>query len=113
MSEPTAGVLGPERRLGWTWTGGPDAQYTRLALTPDFQLTAWTLIVDGDETTVSLPDLMAAAAIDVLPVARYRFEILRVLNRSFDIDAYTNRGFNLYLRDSWSTGQGFFQITSP
>ncbi len=107
---PAGDTLGPDLTLGWTWDGGPDNQYTRLALTPEYQLTAWVLVVDGHVQTVALPDLVAAADIDVLPPARYRFEMLRVLNRGFDIDNYTNRGFNLYLRDSWSTNQTFFRI---
>jgi len=113
LAEPSSGIFGPDRRLAWRWDGGPEGQYTRLTLTPDFQMTAWTLIIDGATDHVTLPDLMAAADINVLPAARYRVELLRVLNRGFNIDSFTNRGFNLYLRDSWSTNRAYVTIEGP
>ena len=97
--------------LAFAWThGGPEGQFTRLALTPDSSITLWTLIVDGHERAALLPDLQAAAGLAPLPRGRYRLEVLRVLNRSFDIDNFTTRDFSLYLRDSWATNEAWFVL---
>lgn len=97
--------------LAFAWThGGPEGQFTRLALTPEGSITLWTLIVDGHERAALLPDLQAAAGLSPLPRGRYRLEVLRVLNRSFDIDNYTTRDFSLYMRDSWATNEAWFVL---
>ncbi len=93
--------------FAWTWTG-PANQYTQLRLTPDASITVWTMIVDGAQQLASLPDLQAAAGLAPLASGRYRLDVLRVLNRDFDIDDYTTRDFNLYARDSWSTNEAYF-----
>ena len=93
--------------FAWTWTG-PANQYTQLRLTPDASITVWTMIVDGAQQLALLPDLQAAAGLAPLASGRYRLDVLRVLNRDFDIDDYTTRDFNLYARDSWSTNEAYF-----
>jgi len=94
--------------FAWTWDGGPANQYTRLALTPDGSITVWTLIVDGAQQLALLPDLQAAAGLAPLAPGRYRLDVLRVLNRDFEIDNFTTRDFNLYARDSWATNEAYF-----
>jgi len=94
--------------FAWTWEGGPANQYTRLALTPDASITVWTLIVDGAQQLALLPDLQAAAGLAPLAPGRYRLDVLRVLNRDFEIDNFTTRDFNLYARDSWATNEAYF-----
>jgi len=96
--------------FAWTWDAGPANQYTQLRLTPEGQITAWTLIVNGAQQSVLLPDLEAAAGIIALPPGRVRFEVLRVLNLGFDIDSYTTREFSIYSRDSWSTNEATFYL---
>ncbi len=97
--------------FGWTWDGGPANQYTRLDLTPEGQITLWTLIVDGAVTTAYLPDLQTAAGITALPSqSRMRLGVLRVLNQNFDIDDYTTREFSIYARDSWTTNEAWFYL---
>lgn len=97
--------------LAFAWAhGGPEGQFTRLALTPEGSITLWTLIVDGRERSALLPDLQAAAGLSPLPRGRYRLEVLRVLNRTFDIDNFTTRDFSLYLRDSWATNEAWFVL---
>jgi hypothetical protein len=96
--------------FAWTWDGGPDGQYTRLALTPDASITVWTLIVEGLVQQALLPNLNAAAGLAPLASGRYRLEVLRVLNRNFDIDSYTTRDFSLYVRDAWATNEAYFFI---
>ncbi|MFO0751381.1 MAG: hypothetical protein U1F43_37790, partial [Myxococcota bacterium] len=96
--------------FAWTWDGGPPNQYTQLRLTPEASITLWTMIVGGDETSVLLPDLEAAAGISALPSGRIRFEVLRVLNANFSIDDYTTRDFSIYKRDSWSTNEAYFYL---
>lgn len=97
--------------LAFAWThGGPEGQFTRLALTPEGSITLWTLIVDGHARSALLPDLQAAAGLSPLPRGRYRLEVLRVLNRSFDIDNFTTRDFSLYMRDSWATNEAWFVL---
>lgn len=94
--------------FAWTWDGGPANQYTRLSLTPDASITVWTLIVDGAQQLALLPDLQAAAGLAPLAPGRYRLDVLRVLNRDFEIDSFTTRDFNLYARDSWATNEAYF-----
>lgn len=96
--------------FAWTWTGGPPNQYTRLGLTPDASITVWTLIVEGDQRVAVLPDLQAAAGLARLAPGRYRLDVLRVLNRNFEIDNFTTRDFNLYARDSWTTNEAYFFV---
>jgi len=95
--------------FAWTHTG-PEGQFTRLALTPEGSITLWTLIVEGSARAAMLPDLQVAAGLQPLPRGRYRLELLRVLNRSFDIDNYTTRDFSLYMRDSWATNEAWFVL---
>jgi hypothetical protein len=96
----------------WTWNG-VDAQYTRLAITPEASMTAWTVIIDGLKHTASLPDLSTISGLAPLGSGRHRLDILRVLNENFDIDGYSSREFSMYARESWSTQEAWFFIAPP
>jgi len=110
ITSPVHDAALDDLELAWSWSTGPASQYTQLRLIPDGMIAVWTLIVEGDEMSTTLPDLEAMAGIAALPTGRVRFEVLRVLNRNFDIDGYTTREFSVYARDSWSTNEAYFFV---
>ncbi len=93
--------------LGWKWSG-PDANYSQLSLREETGALLWTLIVDGPTGAAPLPDLGLLAGHKGVGQGPKRIEILRVLNRDFDIDEHSTRDFNLFLRDSWALDQFTF-----
>ncbi|MCC6623726.1 MAG: IPT/TIG domain-containing protein [Deltaproteobacteria bacterium] len=110
ITSPVHDATADALELAWAWSTGPASQYTQLRLIPDGMIAVWTLIVEGDQMSTTLPDLEAAAGIAALPTGRIRFEVLRVLNRNFSIDGYTTREFSIYARDSWSTNEAYFYL---
>ena len=94
--------------FAWTWTGGPASQFSRLILYPESGSSIWELVVDGEVTSVTLPDIRSIAGFDALGSGRRRLEVTRILHPNFDIDGYTTRDFSIYMRDSWSVNQSTF-----
>ncbi len=94
--------------FAWTWTGGPASQFSRLILYPESGSSIWELVVDGEVTSVTLPDIRSIAGFDALGSGRRRLEVTRILHPNFDIDGYTTRDFSIYRRDSWSVNQSTF-----
>jgi hypothetical protein len=64
--------------------------------------------VDGDVSSVVLPNLTLLAGLAGLGAGSRSVEIQRVRNRTFDIDDYMSRQFSIYHRASWSTDRTEF-----
>lgn len=110
ITSPLSGGTDPRTILGWSWSGGPDAQYTRLRVTPYGANTLWELMVEGLVDAVILPDLLTAAGLDAIGHGRRRLEVTRVLNANFDIDAYSSRDLSIYLRQTWAINEAEFIV---
>ena len=100
----------PGFSLHWSFETGPASQYDKVVLSEEVGAQLWTLIVDGSESAVMVPDLDALAALPVLGSGTRRVDITRVLNEAFDIDDYTTRDFSIWKRTSWSQSRSTFTV---
>jgi hypothetical protein len=71
-------------------------------LSDTFGLPLWVLILDGDATSIELPDLDAIAGLTGIVPGQKRLTLYSVWKEGFDIDAYDHLDFRTSEWRSWS-----------
>jgi hypothetical protein len=102
----TPADFAPGLTIGYTWAGGPAAQFSQVTIYEELGPEVWAAIVDGKDEALTLPDLEALAGHPGHGHGPHRVDVLRVLNPDFDIDLYSTRDFSIFKRKSWTTGSG-------
>lgn len=96
-----------DRRLRWTWDGGPVGSYTEVGIADLTFYPLWTLIVDAEQQWAELPDFSGTGA-NPLGFGTRIVSLTRVLNEDFDIDNYSSDEFSIYRRSSWTINESSF-----
>jgi len=101
--EPQDGAVFTSGTLQWTfWTPGAEADNHYIILSNPEGYPYWTLVVDGEVTSVPLPPMSEAVGAILVPDGSKRMNLTSSLDPEFDIDHFSNQDFSIFEKVSWS-----------
>lgn len=100
---PENGGLFDFTELKWDyWTAGAKADFHNIILSSDNGFSFWSMVIDGEVTTVKLPPIVKALGLNVYPDGGKRMNLTSSLNAEFNIDHYSSSDFSIYRKVSWA-----------